>query len=299
MAAMPAPDDLRHAVDADAVSFDSIPPDPVAIPDAGHIPDAAVADLVARYRSNGFARLRFVDGPWTEQAVESLASALDLGEPFIPPLYKRGGYTSPAVSHISAPARTDTSEPSHPHFQTTVGQDLHCDGTLQDIGVVKSAILLCQSHGVDGGTSTVFNSYAAFAELLAADPEAALALTRRGVLVRRATFNGSTEINESPVFTVLDGRLVCRYCVDATDSWAVPDGSDPEPIGRGLDFLDKARQEGSPYIRRFDLAPGEAIVMDNTRISHARDAYRDGPDQRRSMFRSLHLRHPSSKSGPA
>jgi hypothetical protein len=197
------------------------------------------------------------------------------------------------VSSISAPEVQEDSR--HPHFETTVGQDLHCDGTLQNIGVIKSAVLLCRSQGAEGGESVVFNAHAAFAELLEADPAAAWALTSPGVLVRRATFNDSDEINAGPAFAVLGDQLVCRYCVDATDQWQTAAADDPEAAGRGLEFLHTARQDGSPYILRFTLVEGQAIVMDNTRISHGRSQYRDGPGRHRRLFRSLHLRHPGGR----
>ncbi|WP_243710052.1 TauD/TfdA family dioxygenase [Micromonospora sp. KC213] len=282
---------LRTGTAARPITFDSIPPAPVpANPD--RISPDTVAEIVRRYRRHGFAVAQFAPGPWTEQTVERLAVALDLGEPFVPPLYSRGGYSSPPVSRIGAPAVDDTSGTLHPHFETTVGQELHCDGTLQDIGEVKSVILLCQSQGLDGGTTTLFNAHGAFTKLLDVDPEAARALTAHGVLVRQATFNGSSEIKETPVFAVDGEQLICRYCVDATDRWAVPKGSDAAAIARGAEFLHQARQVGSTFIRRFDLAAGQALVMDNTRISHGRDAYRDGPGRRRCLLRSLHLRHP-------
>ncbi|TDC85506.1 hypothetical protein E1193_02395 [Micromonospora sp. KC606] len=282
---------LRAGAAAQPITFDAVPTVPVPA-DPDPISAATLAEIVRRYRRHGFALAQFPSGPWTERTVERLAAGLGLGEPFVPPLYTRGGYASSAVSRIGAPADGAASTDQHPHFETTVGQELHCDGTLQEIGEVRSAILLCQSQGVDGGTTTLFNAHGAFTELLDADPEAARALTARGVLVRRATFNGSSETRETPAFTVHEGQLVCRYCVDATDRWAVPPGGDADAIGRGTEFLHRARQIGSRYVRRIDLVAGQALVMDNTRISHGRDAYRDGPGRRRCLLRSLHLHHP-------
>ncbi|MCP9211499.1 TauD/TfdA family dioxygenase [Streptomyces sp. NEAU-Y11] len=262
----------------------------MAVADARQVSEAEAAEAVARYRLNGFALVQFTPEECGEDTVEHLAQALELGEPFVPPLYTKAGYASPRVSSISAPEVQEDSR--HPHFETTVGQDLHCDGTLQDIGVIKSAVLLCCSQGAEGGESFVFNAHAAFAELLDTDPAAARALTSPGVLVRRATFNGSDEANRGPAFAVIGDRLVCRYCVDATDRWETSAVDDPVAAGRGLEFLRSARQEGSPYSLRFTLAEGQAIVMDNTRISHGRSKYRDGPGRRRRLLRSLHLRHP-------
>ncbi|MFD6624395.1 alpha/beta hydrolase fold domain-containing protein [Streptomyces diastaticus] len=283
-------EELRTAAHATPVSFATVPAEPVTVADPRDI--AAVDEVVARYREHGFALLQFPPDLCTQETVEHLAAALNLGDPFVPPLYTKAGYASPPVSTISAPARETSSR--HPHFETTVGQDLHCDGTLQDIGAVKSAILLCRSQGAEGGETVVFNAHAAFTRLIETDPEAARALTTPGVLVRRATFNDSQETNPGPGFAVQDGRLVCRYCVDVTDHWEPDAAEDPEAAKQGLEFLDTARQEGSPYVLRFALADGQAIVLDNTRISHGRAAYRDGPGRQRCLFRSLHRRHPDT-----
>jgi alpha-ketoglutarate-dependent taurine dioxygenase len=294
MPSLTALDTLRRAAATSPTSFLDLPTEPVEVADAWQV-RPAVPRIVRRYRAHGFAVVRFAAEPWTERAVEELAAALDLGEPFVPPLYTRGDYASSRVSRIGTSPATDRPA-SHPHFETTVGQDLHCDGTLQDIGVVRAAVLLCQSPGAEGGETTVFNAHAAFTALLAADPAAAQALTQPGVLVRRATFNDSDEVNEGPAVAVIEDRLVCRYCVDVTDEWASPAGSDPTALARGLEFLAAASRDGSEYTHQLTLAAGHALLLDNTRVSHGRRPYRDGPGRRRCLFRSLHLRHPDDRT---
>ncbi|MFI7544700.1 TauD/TfdA family dioxygenase [Actinoplanes sp. NPDC049599] len=284
-------DRLLRGIAGGDISFDTVPAEPAVIADPQDIPAAAAAEIARRYRANGFAVARFAAGPWTEDTVRRLAQALGLGEPFVPPLYTMGAYVTTGISRIAAPTVPEATV--HAGFETTDGQDLHCDGTLQDIGVVRSAILLCESQGESGGETTVFNAHGAFAELAATDPSAAQALTAPGLLVRRATMNGSNEENAGPVFTVDDEQLLCRYCVDKTDSWMIPDGELGESVRRGLSFLDNARQDGSRHVLRFTLAAGEAIIMDNTRISHGRAAYQDRAGSRRCLYRSLHLRHPA------
>ncbi|MER7172975.1 alpha/beta hydrolase fold domain-containing protein [Streptomyces mesophilus] len=285
-----SPGELRAAARITPTTFATVPARPVTVADPRRLSLTTAAEVVARYQDNGFALLQLRPEHCTQTTVEEIAAALELGEPFVPPLYTRAGYASTKVSQISASSSTDTSS-RHPHFETTVGQELHCDGTLQDIGVIKSAVLLCRSQGIDGGDTLLFNAHAAFTELLDTDPTAALALMAPRLLERRATFNDSDEINQGPAFAIQDGRLVCRYCVDATDRWQ----ADTEAAERGLAFLHAARRPDSPHVLRFPLGEGQAMVMDNTRISHGRTAYRDGPGKRRLLFRSLHLRHPDAR----
>ncbi|WP_435208477.1 TauD/TfdA family dioxygenase [Streptomyces sp. bgisy034] len=282
---------LHEAANARHATFDAVPVDPVAM-----ARDGATAEAVSRYERHGFAIFRLSGSQWNEDTVLGLARSVGLGEPFVPPLYTRAGRAAPSVSRITAPPVASPNGVAHPGFETRDGQDLHCDGTLQEIGEVKSAILLCGAQGLSGGTTTLFNAHGAFAALLARDPEAAQALTAPGVLVRQATINESTEFVESPVFTVQDGLLVCRYCVDTTDRWVLPDGAAAQDVKRGLDFLDNARRIGSPYILRFALDEGQALLLDNTRVSHGRDPYEDDEHHRRLLYRSLHLRHPSVAS---
>ncbi|MFI2710809.1 TauD/TfdA family dioxygenase [Micromonospora sp. NPDC018662] len=285
-------DRLLAATGSVRTTFDRIPADPVTIADPAHLGHDEAAETVRRYDRHGFAIMRLPRGPFTEERLLDVAGSLCLGEPFVPPLYTLAGRQAPKVSQISAARNAGTRDAGHPSFGHTVGQELHCDGTLQDIGYVKASLLLCEMPAASGGDSLLFNASAAFVELAGADLAAAQALTVPGTLVRRATINGSADVNAGPAFTVQDGRLVNRYSVTETDSWAVPAGVDAAALERGIRFLAAASQPGSAHFVQLRLDAGEIIVFDNTRISHGRTPYRDAPDRRRCMFRSLHLRQP-------
>jgi alpha-ketoglutarate-dependent taurine dioxygenase len=261
--------------------------------DPAHLTPAQADQIVGRYVRHGFAIIEVCVA--TPDTLGELAEALGLGEPFIPPLYTMNGRQAAKVSRISAAHNIGTEDANHPSFGRTVGQDLHCDGTLQDIGFIKASLLLCESPAAEGGDTVLFNSSAAFAKLTQTDPPAAAALTTPGSLVRRATINGCTDANWGPAFSVRDGHIVSRYSVTNTDSWAVPDGVHADDLYRGVAFLAAASRIGSRYHLRRRLDAGQAIVFDNTRISHGRTGYRDSPHWHRCMYRSLHLHHPRER----
>lgn len=281
---------LLAAAASASISFGGIPAAPVPARAAALGPREC-AQVAERYTRHGFAVLQLT-GPVTQGTPLELAASLGLGRPFVPPLYTRNGGPGAPVSRISAAFNTGTPDARHPSFGQAGGQHLHCDGTLQQIGHIKASLLVCESPAAAGGDTTLFNAAAAYAELAAADPAAAVALATPGVLVRRANINGCTDVNAGPAFTVRQDRLVCGYSVTETDRWAVPAGTAAADLYRGVAFLRHAAAPGSPFFTQLRLSAGQAIAFDNTRVSHGRTPYRDSPARRRCLYRSLHLRHP-------
>ncbi|MGC4880059.1 TauD/TfdA family dioxygenase [Micromonospora sp. DT43] len=247
-----------------------------------------VQEIVERYDRHGFAVLQLADGAGEEKSLPRTAAALSLGDPYLPPLYQLGSdRPAPAVSRISAAFNAGTSDGRHPSFGRTNGQHLHTDGTLQDIGHIRTTLLVCQSQGVDGGHTTLFNSTAAYARLLRQDPAAASALATSGALVRQANINGCADENHGPVFAVVEGELLTRYSVTATDRFEVPSGVDPDDLRRGVDAMVMAAAEPEFFLQA-TLSADQMLVLANSRVSHGRTPYRDSATQRRCMFRSLH-----------
>lgn len=287
------PQALLVAAEKVTTTFEVIPSRPVALHDLAHIDHETVAEIVLRYEQNGFSILELTGDEPTPASLNAVAASLHLGDPFVPPLYTMGANDVQPVSRISAARNASTPDAHHPSFGRTVGQNLHSDGTLQDIGFVRAAILLCECAAAEGGETTLFNTSAAYSELIAADPAAAAALATPGTLVRKANINGCSDENSGPVVSVKDGELVCRYSVTDTDSWAVPDAVDEDDLRRGIDFLAEASRPGGRHYAQLKLATGQAIVFDNTKISHGRTAYVDSARQRRCMYRGLYLRDPA------
>ncbi|MBA0051193.1 taurine catabolism dioxygenase TauD [Streptomyces sp. AJS327] len=292
MPASVSPHELVTAAGRSTTTFATIPDRPVTVRDPAGLDRPTAAEIVRRYERNGFCVVGLSPDPPAPEALIALAASLRLGAPFTPPLYTMGGHAAPPVSRISAARNADTPDADHPSFGRTDRQRLHSDGTLQDIGVVKASVLVCETPAAEGGDTILFNTAAAFAELVASDEAAALALATPGTLVRRANINGCTDANHGPAVSVRDGALVCRYSVTATDFWAAPPGVDEDALRRGIDFLAGAARPGSPHFALLGLAAGEAIVLDNTRVAHGRTAYLDSGLRRRCLYRGLYLRHP-------
>jgi hypothetical protein len=284
--------DLLSAVQTVTLTFDGLPAGPVALDDPANLTPAQAIHVLERYRRHGFAIVQAPMRGLGRQTLLDLADSLDLGEPYLPPLYTLTGGQTPTIAQISAAHNAGTKDEQHPSFGRTDGQRLHSDGTLQDIGVVKATVLLCEAPAAEGGDTILFNSSAAFRDLAQTDLAAASALATPGTLVRTANINGSTDANAGPVFAVHDGTIIGRYSVTDTDAWAEPAGVVATDLRRGIEFLATASQTDSRYFHQLRLAGGQAIVFDNTRISHGRTSYVDSAEHRRCMYRSLHLRHP-------
>jgi alpha-ketoglutarate-dependent taurine dioxygenase len=290
---------MKHIVDVNALltcaesvttTFAQLPDGPVHLCDVFAPARHELHAILDRFARHGFAVVQLDPGPGDPEDMIALANALDLGAPFTPPLYKQGGGPGQAIARLSLqPSRTAAV---HPSFDRAVGLEMHCDGTLQDIGVVKTVVLLCRSPAAEGGDTTLLNAAVAYRELITVDPAAALALARPGVLVRQANINGCTDSHSGPAFAVQDNRLICGYSVAETDRWDVPDGVEEADLRRGVDFLRRASQPGSPYFAQLRLGRGQAIMFDNTRVSHGRTPYRDDESHTRCMFRGLFLRYP-------
>lgn len=282
-------DQLLAATRALNVTFDNIPTAPVIINKANNIGLPAKRQIIDRYLLHSFVIVQLTNDFPTAEALSALAISLDLGVPFVPPLYGKGDYTTTAISQISSQGYQGSN---HPSFEQTSGIEFHCDGTLQKIGYVKTSILLCESAGAEGGDSTLFNALGAFAKLAETDLPAAVALASPGVLVRQANINGCSDINEGPAFTVLDGELICAYSVTKTDSLIATEGVDVLALRRGSNFLRQAALPGSPFFTQLRLEAGQAIILSNSKICHGRTPFTDNSDQKRCLYRGLYLNRP-------
>jgi hypothetical protein len=288
-------DDVLAAAAAVRTTFENIPPEPVPVKSVASIEADESLAIVERYERHGFAIVQLMAHETTTDALLDLADGLGLGAPFTPPLYKVGLGAPASISTIAAKPVASLGEPHHPSFEGTAGLRFHCDGTLQPIGYVKVSVLLCQSRAAEGGDTTMFNAAAAYSLLATVDAPAAIALATSGVLIRQANINGCVDVNAGPAFAVDEGQLVCCYSVSDTDRWAAVEGVDAAALHRGVGFLLHASLPGSPFYTQLTLEAGQVILFDNTRVSHGRTPYVDAPEQRRCLFRSLHLRHPRTR----
>jgi hypothetical protein len=270
-------------------SFEGIPSEPVVVPGPGVLRGAALDEIVARYQRHGFAVAQLPASSSDPQRLLDLASDLGVGPAFVPPLYATGRYVAGMVNKIAAQPK---EAQDHPSFGRAVGLALHCDGTLQPIGLVATSMLLCHSPAAEGGENLLFNAVGAFADLSSCDEPAALALATPGVLVRQANMNGCSASHSGPIAAICEGRLVCCYSVSSTDRWELPDGVDPADLARGLAHMERAASGPGPHVAEVGLDFGQVLVLDNAVLSHGRRPYRDSWIEQRCFFRSLHLGRP-------
>ncbi|MEU5212387.1 TauD/TfdA family dioxygenase [Streptomyces sp. NPDC020742] len=249
----------------------------------------APKQIVNILEERGFAVVTMPDPGPPDAELMSLAAALQLGNPYIPALYRYAEAKdySAAYSHI----RSDTKD-RHPGFSTTAGQAWHVDGLLDDIGDIRTTILYCIHAAHRGGETLLFNSLAAFAELRKTDPAAAEALLSPRALNRRSTLPAIDVSATGPVFAVDEaGNLLSRYTDNDTCTWNFSVGT-PGGLRRALAFL-RTASDNPRYRLAISLAPGEALIFRNDRLSHGRRPYEDRPDARRHLVRALYAKVPS------
>ncbi|MES2998987.1 MAG: TauD/TfdA family dioxygenase [Pseudomonadota bacterium] len=275
-------------------TFKNIPSNPIEVNDVKEIPLPVIHELIDRYHKHGFAILDIKPGYIVINIVETIniiSRLLELGNPFIPPLYQQGNYKAGVISKISVDNKSQKN-PSHPSFHKTRGLKLHSDGTLQKIGYVKTSMLYCKSPGLTGGDSTFFNASGAFAALVYKNLSAAIALMHPRVFIRQANVNGCDDINRGPTFTIKNGEIFSAYSVTETDRWENVKGVNRDDLARGINFLDLLARPNSPYFYQFKLTTNQLLILANTKIAHGRIPYTDSPRDRRCLYRSLFLKQP-------
>jgi hypothetical protein len=275
--------------------FDGLPPTPVPI-DAKAPDPSALTELTRRYGRDGFAVFSVgSQGPLDPSTLISVASALGLGAAYVPPMYRQvsgsSGYGEAGVNVIGIPPAIDRQ--SHPAFHTSARQELHCDGTLQDIGEVPTSVLLCVTPARDGGTSIIFKSVAAFVDLANREFALALALTHDGCLRRAANLSKGRLVGVGPAFALRGDELISRYSCGADDGAAAEPAAQRQ-LKRAVSSINRLAVSDSGFYQEFRLAQGEGLIMANDRVSHARTAYQDPPGRRRQVLRGLFCRRVGS-----
>jgi hypothetical protein len=255
-------------------------------------PDSALERIVEQYSDRGFALFEFFPGGELGRALVGLAEALALGSPFVPPVYHGPMtaqlYDASGVNVIEAP-RAEVSGSAHPGFQSRGALEFHTDGTLQLLGLVPTAALVCATPAGAGGESTLFDGPSAFASLAGETPHLAEALLHPAALARRATVNGSQETAVGPVFALRNGEILSRYSVTPRDQWNT---DEIRWLREAYDALWNLAQPGSRYYSEIRLGAGQGILIANDKLSHGRTAFQDDPGAGRQMLRALFTRRP-------
>lgn len=156
---------------------------------------------------------------------------------------------------------------------TNLGLQAHTDNPYRD-PVPTLQLLACLENSVDGGESAIIDGFA-IAKFLQLNDQPAFAILARYPV--RFAYEGSTEVSltsKRPIFELgPDGELLA---VRFNNRSAAP-------------FVDIAFNEMEEFYRayrkfaeclddpnfsvRFKLAPGEAFIVDNTRVLHARTEF--------------------------
>lgn len=252
--------------------------------------NAARTAILNEYTQRGFAlfQLHFADEN-PAAVLHDFTQSLNLGAPFVPPLYQFSNSTLYDELGMSTLAPAPGEESTHPVFGSTEALELHTDGTLQQLGEIPTSVLFCVSPADRGGATNVFQAVRAFLMLQETNPALAAALLDPRALTKQASVNGSREICRGPVFAYRDGELVTRYSVTARDRWNV------EEVARLADaknaLADLAKMN-TPYLHQITLRSGQGIIIANDRVSHGRTGFSNSPPQTRRMLRVLFTRQP-------
>ncbi|MEM7124667.1 MAG: gamma-butyrobetaine dioxygenase [Pseudomonadota bacterium] len=162
---------------------------------------------------------------------------------------------------------------------TGLGLQAHTDNPYRD-PVPTLQILWCLENSADGGESMVVDGFAAALRLHEEDPEGFAALSGHSARFEYAGSKGVHLSAKRPMIEMLpDGELLGirfnnRSAAPVTD---VPYDAMPayyRAYRRMSEIVNDPAMEVS-----FKLEPGEAFIVDNTRVLHARKAY-DGTGSR-------------------
>ncbi|WP_448202862.1 TauD/TfdA family dioxygenase [Azospirillum sp. sgz302134] len=239
-------------------------------------------------RAQDFSVLHFEDVERDGLAVQlvELAATLGLGEPYVPDLYQ----SYEGVAYSSGFGLSDIGGPSagadHPAFSQDTELDLHTDGTLEPIGVVRTTMLVCIQPAQSGGETVIERTSALLEGMDAAGRRVLEPLFDSRALRRHATVK--ERHSDGPVFaTDGDGRIIGRYSVSPRDEWRY---DDVPGLREARQLFETRLAEASGVRHAIRLTTGQALIMSNSRVSHARRRFQNAPGAPRHLMRGLFCR---------
>ncbi len=208
--------------------------------------------LIRRF---GFARLR--NAPTTDGA------ALDIA--------RLAGFVRETNYGRAFDVRTE-ARPANLAF-TALGLPPHTDNPYRD-PPPGLQVLACLRSAVEGGESILVDGFAAARRLAWEDPEAFRRLARYPARFEYAGEAGVRLQAKAPMIGLgVDGELTALR-VNARSAAALTDVPYEEMAGFYRAWRSLAEMFERHDLRlRFSLAPGEAMVFDNLRVLHAREAF--------------------------
>lgn len=247
--------------------------------------------IANQYKKLGFALIQNSEGVVRPEALPQFAERLGLGDIYVPPYFNlmqgAPSVSSAGVAVISSIGQC--GKVMHNSFQTNKAEGLHVDGTIAQIGEVRTTFLLCNSPAAEGGESLLFNAVGACLHLSRKDPGLVAPLFHPLAMKRGKIDSGGTRVG--PVFGLVNGELVTRFSINETTDWHY--GFQRVPgLKRAYEALVECTRGQSPFMLKFRLAKGVGLVIANDKISHGRLSFIDSADCVRSMARTLHRGRP-------
>jgi alpha-ketoglutarate-dependent taurine dioxygenase len=178
---------------------------------------------------------------------------------------------------VAAPEPIAVREGGDKDRKVRVPLPMHTDGFTYGHDMPDIMILLCDVDSAVGGESVLVDDHAVLAALRAEPPGSVgaelasfltgtvLVLTSEGMVPRSGTMVRGTPSGRSLFWLgVLDGCMR-----------PMPDDPDPDATLARFAQVTELFEQLRRGATRFRVGPGEAICVDNYRMSHSRDAYTD------------------------
>jgi alpha-ketoglutarate-dependent taurine dioxygenase len=153
---------------------------------------------------------------------------------------------------------------------------MHTDGFTYGHDMPDAMFLLCDRDSAAGGESVLIDDLAVLDALRASpDPAAARLVRLMEATVLDLTSPGMVPRTGTMAFAAPSGRPA--VWLGALSDCCRPTDDDPDPagteaaFGEVVELFERLRGQA----RRFRVGPGEAVCVDNYRVSHSRDAYVD------------------------
>ncbi|WP_431971034.1 TauD/TfdA family dioxygenase [Nocardia sp. bgisy134] len=224
------------------------------------------------------------------EALHAVETALQLGSPYIPELYRIHAPDSPGNNQYVDIKTEKSKENTHPAFSRPLAQPWHVDALLEPIGVVNTTLLHCISPAEEGGETVVADISSIFLSLADEHPEAAKLLTANHILAKRATLEGISAESIGPAFAYRPGfqrPVITRYGQAGTDVWCPRDFAESELLQVGLKVIED-KLEMPSLSTRIRLSAGQTLVLRNSSCVHRRTEYRDNHHAGRHLVRAMY-----------
>lgn len=156
---------------------------------------------------------------------------------------------------------------------TNLGLQAHSDNPYRD-PVPTLQVLACLENSVTGGESTVIDGFAIVAELQRCDPQAFELLA---TIPARFEWSGAPDVHlasKRPMIELgSDGELLAVRFNSRSIAPLVDPTFDQMPAYYDAYRLFSSMVDDPRFAVTFRLAPGDAFIVDNTRVLHARSAF--------------------------